>query len=697
MVTRPGKESQRAFAKAAKDTGDAINSLLTSTDNTYQRKIIDAVNKSNQANENLKAQAPVSREALVKAAQNNADKTVMLVKVVNRAAESTIDKNKAHLLKSAGESVKVLGPALIQSAKALNQSPNDGSIRERVQSQHRELQTIYDKIVEYAKMTANYVGKVGDAWENAQRLLELARQMEDAANALHNAALRGNREDFMAAAKRAAQTALELIKQAELMAAQEKDPLKKKMILSAIEELRQASRNLVNAAKEAQADPNNPEKQRKLELAHKELSEAIAKILALTDPNQSPASKFYYTAQFLENTAGTVVDEAKRGDRPALVDDAEVLSAAALQFAHECEEVSKTILDPNDRAKLLNIGGEVKTLANELRNQAGKVVLNPSDQKELKELEKQYVNLQDKLDDARRAAGFHVSRARNKQEQIQPKQDNIDFLKGENELVTAAKQQAVEALQIAEEAEKIAHSLQDQKRKKEILDACAELRDWAHKVIKAAEALSQNPGDDRLQKTLLDTQTQLTRAITKVIGLTSDVKEELTRAIKELEALLQESEQLYAEFFAACKAAQNEIKDSFAKTSGRKSPQEMVAAAKRLADHSNNISRILREMASKNQDSVYKQQLTNCSKLVRDRAIQVKMISAVKVAMTGDDVDDNQVVSAATGVDTEINEVVKMVKAGILKFRLQQTQKQTLAIKKIRELWSEQRKKLFNS
>jgi len=132
----------------------------------------------------------------------------MLVKVVNRAAESTIDKNKAHLLKSAGESVKVLGPALIQSAKALNQSPNDGSIRERVQSQHRELQTIYDKIVEYAKMTANYVGKVGDAWENAQRLLELARQMEDAANALHNAALRGNREDFMAAAKRAAQTAL---------------------------------------------------------------------------------------------------------------------------------------------------------------------------------------------------------------------------------------------------------------------------------------------------------------------------------------------------------------------------------------------------------------------------------------------------------------------------------------------------------
>jgi len=311
--------------------------------------------------------------------------------------------------------------------------------------------------------------------------------------------------------------------------------------------------------------------------------------------------------------------------------------------------------------------------------------------KELKELDRQYVSLQDKLDEARRAAGFHVNRSR------EPQKENIDFLKGENELVTAAKQQAVEALQIAEEAEKIANSLSDQKKKREILDACADLRDWAHKVIKAAEALAQNPGDDRLQKNLLDTQQHLTNAVIKVISLTSDVKDEMARAIKELEALLQESEQLYAEFFAACRAAQNEIKDSFGKSSGRKSPGELVAAAKRLADHSNNIARILRDMAAKNQDSVYRQQLTNCSKLVRDRAIQVKMISAVKVAMTGDDVDDNQVVSAASGVDTEINDVVKMVKAGILKFRLQQTQKQTLAIKKIRELWNEQRRKLFGS
>jgi hypothetical protein len=37
------------------------------------------------------------------------------------------------------------------------------------------------------------------------------------------------------------------------------------MILSAIEELRNASKNLIDAAREVQADPHNPEKQKKVD------------------------------------------------------------------------------------------------------------------------------------------------------------------------------------------------------------------------------------------------------------------------------------------------------------------------------------------------------------------------------------------------------------------------------------------------
>jgi hypothetical protein len=62
-----------------------------------------------------------------------------------------------------------------------------------------------------------------------------------------------------------------------------------------------------------------------LENAHKALSDAIAKVMALTDPNAGPATRFYYTAQFLEDTAGKVVDEGKKADRPKLVDDAQAI------------------------------------------------------------------------------------------------------------------------------------------------------------------------------------------------------------------------------------------------------------------------------------------------------------------------------------------------------------------------------------
>jgi hypothetical protein len=700
LFTNPNKDTQRAFAKGAKDTGDAINALLIAADNTYLRKITEAVNSADNAANSLKRDAPRSKEALVKAAQASAEQTVKLVKVATKAADATIDQNKGNLLRDAAEQVKALGPALIQSAKGLNASPNDSSVQRHVEQQYNDLRNAYDRLVEYAKMTANYVAKVSEAWENAQRLLELARQMEDAANALKRAALHGSKEDFLAAAKRAAQVALDLIKAAEAAAALEKDPVKKKMILSAIEELRQASSNLLNAAREVHADPHNPEKQRKLEDAHRQLSDAIAKVMALTDPNSGPATRFYYTAQFLEDTAGKVVDEGKKAEKPKLVDDAQVLAATALHFVKETQELASTILDPDTRNKLLTIAGEVKDQAHDLIKQANKVADDPSNQKEVVELDRQYNALKDKLDDARVAAGFAVTRPRAgkppvKVEEVQ--KSNIDFMKGENELVTAAKQQAVEALKIAEQAEKFAREqVTDPKKKQEILDAAKELRDIAHRVIKAAEAVAANPNDERLQKELVETQKDLSKAVAKVIGLTSEMEEEMQRALRELEALLAESEQLFQEFFAACKACQADVEAKFLNVSGRRNPKEMVDSAKKLSEHANNIAKILREMSAKSNDPRFRQQLDAAGKYVRDRAIQVKMISAVKVAMTGDEVDDNQVVSAAKGLHTEVADIVKAVRAGMLKRRLQSTQAQTLAMKKIRELWAAHQKKFMS-
>jgi len=702
MHANPNKDSQRAFAKAAKDTGDAINALLICADNTYLRKITEAVEAADRAAINLKSTAASSKEALVKGAQQSADATVKVVKLATKASDATIDKQKGGLLRQAADNVKQLGPALIQAAKAVNMNPGDSNARNGAENTYHELRRAFDQLLEYAPLIANYTGKVSEAWENAQRLLELARQMEEAALALKKAALHGSKEDFLAAAKRAAQLALDLIKAAEAALALEKDPVKRRMLADAIQQLRDASKALIAAAQAAHENPT-PENKQKLENAHVDLSRAIERVLALTDPNQSPASQFYYTADFLEKTAGDVVGDSKKADRPKLVDDAQALAATALHFVKVTNDLADTMVDPRTRNELKQIAGEVKVLADGLNRQADVVIADPSNAKELKKLDHDYYELLNKLDDARRAAGFAVSRKRLGVTEDPPKEEpkvvqqvaarNVELLKGENELVTAAKQQAVEALKIAEDAEKFAHTLSDQKKKQEILDAAGALRKCAHEVIAAAEDVAKNPNDLSLQQTLINKQKDLTAAIVKVIGLTSSAQEDLARAMRELEALLAESEALFNEFFAACKACQDDVKAHYTDKQGRKQPAEMVAHAKGLSEHANKIAKLLKEMSTKSNDQGFKNTLDAAAKYIRDKSIQVKMISAVKVAMTGDDVDDNQVVSAAKGLSGEVGDVVKAVRAGLLKRRLASTQAQTAAIKKIRDLWNAHRAK----
>lgn len=703
MYAVPNKDTQRAFAKAAKDTGDAINALLICADNTYLRKITEAVDNADRASNTLMSQASGSKESLVKNAQSTADTTVKVVKLAYKAGDATIDRNKGQLLKQAADNVKQLGPALIQSSKAVNANPNDPNARAHMQQTYGELRRAYDQLLEYARLIANYTGKVSEAWENAQRLLELARQMEEAALALKRAALQGSKDDFLAAAKRALQLALDLIKAAEAAAALEKDPVKKKMLLDAIEDLKNATKAMMAAAQAAHEDPNNPEKRRALDNAHDDLRNAIAKVIALTDPNQSPLSQFYHTADWVEKKAGGVYNDARKGERPKLVDDARDLAEAAKHFVKVTNELADTMLEPQKRNELRQIAAEVDRLADRLNQQADVVVADPANQQELKELEKRYYDLLNKLDDARRAAGLVVSRppfsiVEPPKEVPKPApqaQQNIDMLKGENELVTAAKQQAVEALKIAEEAEKFAHTLTDQQKKQEILDAAGALRKCAHELIAAAEEVAKNPNDMALQTKMLDKQKELAGHIAKVIGLTSAMQEELARAMRELEALLAESEALFNEFFAACKACQADVQANYVDRQGKKAPQEMVSHAKGLSDHAQKIAKLLKEMSTKTNDPRFKGQLDSAAKFIRDKSIQVKMISAVKVAMTGDDVDDNQVVSAAKGLNTEVTDIVKVVRAGLLKRRLASTQAQTAAIAKIRSLWNANRQKAF--
>jgi hypothetical protein len=54
-------------------------------------------------------------------------------------------------------------------------------------------------------------------------------------------------------------------------------------------------------------------------------------------------------------------------------------------------------------------------------------------------------------------------------------------------------------------------------------------------VIAAAEDVARNPNDPDKQRILVDKQKDLTAAISKVIGLTMAMQEDIARAMRELE------------------------------------------------------------------------------------------------------------------------------------------------------------------
>ena len=74
-------------------------------------------------------------------------------------------------------------------------------------------------------------------------------------------------------------------------------------------------------------------------------------------------------------------------------------------------------------------------------------------------------------------------------------------------------------------------------------------------------------------------------------------------------------------------------------------------------------------MAAKTTDPVFREKLLNAAKIIRDGGIQIKILSAVRAA--GGEDKGNSVAMASKGLQTNIQEIIKEVRAEQLrtKFR----------------------------
>jgi len=96
---------------------------------------------------------------------------------------------------------------------------------------------------------------------------------------------------------------------------------------------------------------------------------------------------------------------------------------------------------------------------------------------------------------------------------------------------------------------------------------------------------------------------------------------------------------------------------------------------------------LLRDLAARSPDKAFAAQLNQHANILSDRALQVKMITAVKAA--SGDTSTDQVRSASNGLKNSITETMEALITAALKKRLAATIDQVHAIDRITEAWKQ--------
>jgi len=689
-------ETQHDFAAAAKDVGDSINKLCMSTDQTSQRKVMRAVMEAAQSAKKVQESAKQGKEFLLTAAQDNVEKTVKLVKVVQLASSSTSDERKRAMLMEAANQVKTTSPALIQCSKAVMENPQDVNAQQNLEAKGRELAQAFSQILNASKLSPAYLDKVTQTYEYVKKLLESAKQLEEVVANFYNVVQTGTPQQYLEMAALVSSKAMAMAEQGDNAIRMEKDPVKKQILKDAVQELREASAAMMKASKRYRENPNSNEARAELDENYARLEDAIKAVVSLTGreaDEQTPKGKLAMAANALESASNALIRDAQSNPSNVL-SDSEAVAAIAMQFARQAEELANQTSDPDQKKRLLQNAHDIQEISQKLYATSKRVAANPNDrdaQKELVELQKQ---LNDVINQTRKNAQL-IPSACDDESSV----STLEFELGksqEAQLVAAAKEEANAALRLATEAEKNAGNITDPTKKKMLMEAIAQVKIISKKVLEATEKLSKDPHNVQAQQQLSDAQKELSVALQKVVDFSSSPKNdrELSDAMAAMKLETQPDKEAVtsSQILGTAEMVLKNIAETFGNPSKPLSPQEVISHAKELSSKANELSKQLKDMATVTEDPVLKEKLLNCSKIVRDGSIQIKILSAVRAAERASD-KSNSVQSASKVLQSNIQDIMKEVRAESLKNRFRSTVKQTIAINKVVSAWKKSEKK----
>lgn len=271
----------------------------------------------------------------------------------------------------------------------------------------------------------------------------------------------------------------------------------------------------------------------------------------------------------------------------------------------------------------------------------------------------------------------------------------------------AAKEQVEMALTLAREAENVVERIEDVDKKANAANSIRQLKECSQEVINCVEATSNDPSNLQMQQALMQKQRELGQAIQRVVIHTTvegaTAKTELERAVEAManatgagvgdkSAAADDANADNVTVMAAAQEAIQEIEYAFtlAPATGQLSmsggqPSDSVTLAGRILEKVKRFARLLKQVAAKTEDPKFKKEMLEYSNILPDRAIQLKIIAAVKSSSARD--ESSQLSSAAQGLKVSIQESLEILSVASLKKGLAATINQVSALKSLMSAW----------
>lgn len=665
-------EAKKRFAEGAKEVGLAINELIIAADTAASRKVVEACENSITTQKTFLQTVNNSPEDLIEAARDYGQNVLTVISSVFSASKYSADSSKSSLLSHSVDQIKPAMSELVKAAQAVNQDFYDADKKNELATAYKSAHRIISDIIEAAQIIPDFSESINAAFDQFNKMLDLANAVKTATDSLFKGVLQGiSAEDFAAQAKYALQTTMDLIQQAMKALENEKDPVRREQIERAIAETKAAISNFIKSSQAVLNDPDNKELKAQLVADKRHLDSSVKKLVALTS-NGMEEEKLFYTAEDLRNLTDEFIEQAAQLGSEDLLYYADKISSLTERVVKDARAVAMKSNDAGQRQKIFDAISNLRKAGDRYTGDIRNLARNPGDPELLGRVHHTHDMFKVQIHKTLVASGI---------EKEMEKPRFIVDSSSDSDLVKAAKEQAKLALKMVEDAELMAQQITDPAKKQELLNAIALLRKYADDVIHFAQIAAADPDNLDKQIQLDEAQRLLADGMKNVIFLTSSVADELRNLMN---AIVHEDDGSN-NVFALADSLIAEI-SKFVDNIEHSSPKDVVLQAKELTNLTNQLAALIRKYAEQTPDAKIKDQLIQLSRFMRDRATQVKMIAAVKVASGG---DAGQVSSAAVGLRSTLKESVSLLTTSELKRRREKTVARVEQLRQMFHLWQQ--------